>query len=375
MTPVFQHFVRSIIVILLGYAVAVGPAAAGNWQDVIRSLPYAYSKDYHRNLSTIRRWVLLENGFCDVAERHVLFNDRGVFLTFTDNAEDKETTQRLLNDVRAQLQQSGKVNRWIEGSESDIGYPFALNCHQPHVNVDEAFSRLVGDMPSDLIWGTWDGLSLGTENDPVPLLSVVDSVYQTKSKIIGQPIVAAEFRYFLGQIIIESGASKDRLSVDNAIGMLQLKPSVLQDCEIPERFYRHRMAQVDCAVRLFQQNRRNLLPAFESVFGNIESSKKDTVFSMLLVQSYHSGIGRVMRLLSDPERNQAALHFAQFSSRYSAEDIGTGLIYHNLGRDNFGFASLYYVVDVAIIAEQLCQLTDVASAWFCKDVQPLDNPQ
>jgi len=364
---VIHGTVRLLVLVLTLGTFSLTSAQAGDWQDVIRALPYVYSKDYHNNLRTIRRWVLLENGFCDRSERHILFDDRGVFLTFSDNAEDSIANQQRINDVREKLQRAGKVNRWIAGSDTEIGYPFALNCHQPHVNVNAAFHRLLGRMASDKIWGTWDGMSLGTEASPVPLIEVVEAVYRTKSDIISQPIVAAEFRYLLGQIIIESGASKGSVSLDNAIGMLQLKPSVLQDCEIPERFYQHRMAQVDCAVRLFQQNRRNLLPAFESTFGNLPQAKKDTLFSMLLVQSYHSGIGRVRRLLDDPERNQAATHFATNAARYSAEDIGTGLIYHNLGRDNFGFASLYYVVDVAIIAEQLCQLPELRAVWFCQD--------
>lgn len=355
-----------IVPLLLALLLTTAFVHAADWQAVIRALPYSYSLGYHDNLSTIRRWVLLENGFCGIVDRHILFDDRGSFLTFTDNAENSLDTQAKLNAVRATLQQSGRVNRWMDGSDGTIGYPFALNCNQPHVNIAASTARLLGDFPEDRIWGTWNGLSMGSVENPVPLIDVVERVYREKSTIIQQPIVGAEFRYFLGQIIIESGAQKSGLSLDDAIGMLQLKPSVLQDCEIDPQFYRHRMAQVDCAVRLFQQNRRNLLPAFESTFGHLPATKQDTIFSMLLVQSYHSGVGRVARLMSDPERNQAALSFASNHERYSAEDIATGMIYHNLGRDNFGFASLYYVIDVAIIADTLCQETDLSATWVCQ---------
>ncbi len=353
-------------VLPLALCMTAAPVYAADWQSIIRALPYSYSLGFHQNLSTIRRWVLLENGFCDIADRHVLFDDRGSFLTFTDNGVDKAATQVKLNDIREQLQESAKVNRWMEGSDNTLGYPFALNCDQPHVNITDAIARLMGALPEDLIWGTWDGISMGSVENPVPLIDVVERVYREKSTIIQQPIVGAEFRYFLGQIIIESGAQKAGLSLDDAIGMLQLKPSVLQDCEIDPQFYRHRMAQVDCAVRLFQQNRRNLYPAFEAVFGQLPIDKQNTVFSMLLVQSYHSGIGRVAKLMSDPERNQAARHFADNHERYSGEDIATGMIYHNLGRDNFGFASLYYVIDVAIVADTLCQETTLKDTWVCQ---------
>lgn len=342
------------------------PVLSANWQDVIRGIPYKFSKGFYNNLSEIRNWVLLEKGFCEHQDRHILFNSRGAFLGYIGNLSNSEKNQVKINQTRHKLHQSGKVKRWIKGSAEQFGYPFALNCNQPHVNIDEAIKRLLGKDPSDLLWGTWDGMTVGSKSSPVSLDELVEDVYKVKSNVIKQPVIATEFRLFLAQIIIESGAQKHGLSKANAIGMLQLKPSVLNDCQIPPKFYRHRMAQVDCAVRLFYQNRRNLTPTFNKIFGHLPRSKRDTLFSMLLVQSYHSGIGRISRLLDDPMFNQAALHFSQNHDNYSAEDIATGIIYHNLGRNDLGFASLYYVVDVALTAKKLCYHKDLKKAWFCK---------
>lgn len=340
-------------------------AASADWQKVIRNLPYEFSQGFHSNLSQIRHWVLLQKGFCEKVDRHILFNYRGRFLGYIENLTTSELNQQKLNQTRQSFYQSNRVHRWIKGTPQQFGYPFALNCNQPHADLDSAFKRLFGKNKADRLWGTWDGLSAGTKKTPIPLIELVEQVYHAKSKVIEQPLVASEFRYFLAQIIIESGAQKNGLSKANAIGLLQLKPSVLKDCQIPKKFYRHRMAQVDCAVRLFQQNRRNLLPIFEQVFGHLPKAKQNTVFSMLLVQSYHSGIGRISRLLTDPAINQAASHFALKHHDYSAEDIASGLIYHNLGRADLGFASLYYVIDVAVTAEKLCQFKQVKQKWFC----------
>lgn len=341
------------------------PVNALVWTDIIRATPYRYSAGYHQKISTIRQWVLRQNSFCETPERHILFDDQGQFLGYIDNETSKPATQNKLNTTRQDYSDSKKVSQWIPGTSNSTGYPFALNCNQPHANIFDAINRLVGKDPEDRIWGTWDGMSAGTESKAIPLYQVVETVFKTRSRSINQPVVAKEFRFLLAQIIIESGAQKNGLSKEQAIGMLQLKKEVLNDCEIRPKFYRHRMAQVDCAVRLFQQNHRNLKPVFDKTFGHLPAEKQQTIFSMLLVQSYHSGIGRMIRLMSDESFNKAAKHFSNKASNYSAEDIAVGLIYHNLGRTDLGFASLYYVIDVAITAETICKTKELHDKWFC----------
>jgi hypothetical protein len=337
-----------------------------DWLHIIREIPYQYSKNFHNNLSTIRQWVLLETGYCEQQNRHLLYNRRGEFLAYIENEWSKSATQEKLNETRLDLVKRSKVKQWIRGSEDATGYPFAFNCNQPHANIEQAINRLLGIKKSDRLWGTWDGISAGTKYTPVSLYELVEKVYKIKSERINQSVNSAEFRYFLAQIIIESGARKNRISSANAIGLLQLKPEVLKDCRIPKKFYKHRMAQVDCAVRLFQQNRRNLRKVFEPVFGHLPKAKQDVIFSMLLIQSYHSGIGRMSKLLESRQQGAAANYFAKNHQDFSAEDIATGLIYHNMGREGFGLASLYYVIDVAVVADKLCKHKELASFWACQ---------
>ncbi|MGX5173910.1 hypothetical protein ACUR5C_07810 [Aliikangiella sp. IMCC44653] len=361
---------RPLILLYFSFLLAVSSTsiklnAESSWTDIIRKLPYEHSLHLHRNLTDIRRWVLFQKSYCENADRHILFNSRGRFLGYINNLETSQATQAKLNQTRESLFKQNKVKHWVAGDQNRFGYPFALNCNQPHVDISRATARLLGEDQADRLWGTWDGMRAGTSEQPIPLYQLVELVYKTKSKIIGEPVIADEYRLFLAQIIIESGARKDSLSKDNAIGLLQLKPSVLKDCKLEQKFYRHRMAQVDCAVRLYQQNQRNLRPAFESIFGHLEKSKQSRLFSLLLVQSYHSGIGRIQRLLTDPTVNQASLFFAQKHRLFSASDIATGIIFHNAGRENLGFASLYYLIDISITAAQLCQTQTLQSQWFC----------
>ena len=363
----YQRHLFFILGIVIFFSINCQAVYASDWHQLIRNSPYRFSQNFHFNLSQIRQWVLFQQGFCSIQSRHILFNRRGEFLSYLDNAEDSLQTQSKLNLVREKLFKANRVTRYVEGSEDSLGFPFALNCDQPHADVFEAMDRLFGKDKKDRLWGTWDGLKAGTKKQPVPLNQLVELVYKAKSEIIEQAVVGTELRHFLAQIIIESGARKHGLSKANAIGLLQLKPEVLKDCQIPERFYRHRMAQVDCAVRLFQQNRRNLEAAFKERFGNLPKKKRETLFSLLLTQSYHSGVGRMIRLLNDPQVGKASQHFANNHSNYSAADIASGIIFHNLGREELGFASLYYVVDIAIVAEKLCESKNLRNSWICAD--------
>ena len=324
------------------------------WLTVIRDTPYVFSAGLYDNLSTIRRWVLLEQSYCAVPERHILFDQRGNFLTWFDNAASVDLNQDRLNAVRAQLFDEQRVHRWIGGSHLEIGYPFALGCDQPHVNLAGALARLLGTEREDRVWGTWDSMVAGSKEQPIPLVDLVQLVFEDKARRQGYVASKAVLTALLGQIIIESGAQKRSFSNAQAVGLMQLRPEVLSDCEIAPRFHLHRMAQVDCVVRLYQQNDRNLRPAFDARFGALPQQKRERLYSLLLVQAYHSGIGRMLQLLGDEQVGQASRAMAADAGRYSAEDLAVGMIFHNMGRIDLGLASLYYLIDVTIASDLVC---------------------
>lgn len=354
-TSRFASALRRLLAGALLMAGAQAEEAAAPWLQVIRETPYVYSDGLYRNLSTVREWVLRGDGYCANPQRHILFDQRGRFLTWFDNLDTVAANQRKLNEVRARLFEDERVHRWVPGEEGETGYPFALRCDHPHVDLQAALDRLLGVNPEDRVWGTWDGMSVGTENEPVPLIDLIQQVLDEKAQRRDYAVSEAVRRAFAGQILIESGARKHSFSARQAVGLLQLRPEVLADCEIEETFFLHRMAQVDCAFRLYRQNDRNLRPAFEPRFGHLPEAKRETLYSLLLVQSYHGGIGRMLALLDDSETGRAAREFAADSERYSAHDIALGLVFHNMGRIDLGLASLYYLVDVAIASDAVCR--------------------
>jgi hypothetical protein len=63
----------------------------------------------------------------------------------------------------------------------------------------------------------------------------------------------------------------------------------------------------------------------------------------------------VSDLLTDEALRAPAHYFAEHQEKFTAGDIALGMVFHNLGRRGFGFASLYYVTDVSIAAQQVCR--------------------
>ncbi|AOY89275.1 hypothetical protein BKP64_14450 [Marinobacter salinus] len=344
-----------------------GSQPSGNdWMQVIRSSPYWVSQGVYSNILTIRDWVLREGGYCDDTDRHILFDMRGQFLAWISDGADRDDTQALLNTTRQSLHEKKTVETWVPGQEGETGYPFALACDQPHVNLDEAVARYLGTIPADRIWGDWDDLSFGSTERPGALHEALMYVYQRRMSQNRLELPEALPRYLAGQILIESGGQARAHSEANARGILQLSPSALSDCQIKPRNYWHRLAQIDCAFKLMNQNARNLRPAFEQRFGHLPQAKRDRLFTLLLVQAYHGGAGRVQALLDDENLSRPAAYFAEHQERFSAGDIAFGMVFHNLGRDRLGLASLYYVADVQLATEALCRSPRLSTTEFCK---------
>lgn len=342
------------------------PAGDSDWTRIVRASPYWVSQGVFENILTIRRWVLKESGYCSSSGRHILFDMRGQFLAWLSDGDDREATQRRLNETRQSLYGKGRVETWVPGDAGQTGYPFALSCDQPHVNINEAIARYLGTLPGDRIWGTWDDLSFATSGAPGTLHDALLYVSQYRNSQNRLSLPETLPRYLAGQILIESGAQARAHSRADARGILQLSPAALGDCEISPKNTWHRLAQIDCALRLMNQNARNLEPVFQQRFGDLPDSKRNRLFSLLLIQAYHGGVGRVQALLEDPVLSQPSEYFADNHDRFTAGDIAFGLIFHNLGRDRLGLASLYYVADVQLATEALCRTPRLKPTEFCE---------
>lgn len=364
------HLARLIFLCLLYWLavpVVAEPADSDGWMQVVRDSPYWESQGVYDNIVTIRRWVLTASGYCSESDRHILFGRRGQFLGYIDNGVSRIGTQHRLNEARASMARRGKIDSWIAGAADVTGYPFALACDQPHVDLNEAMDRYLGTDTDDRIWGSWDDITFGSPNSPGPLHEALMQVYQTRLKQNRLQLPPELPRYLAGQILIESGGQAQAHSTANARGILQLSPEALNDCGISPANYWHRLAQLDCALKLMNQNARNLRPAFEQRFGQLPNDKKERLFTLLLIQAYHGGAGRVQALLTSDELSAPADYFARHQDRYSAGDIAFGMVYHNLGRDRLGLASLYYVADVQLATEALCGTHRLRNDRFCSN--------
>jgi hypothetical protein len=349
---------KRVMLALLIFPMLIGAAAdnaPSSWRDVVAATPYSESQGVYTNLLTIRRWVLTGQAYCEEADRHILFDRRMRFLGYLTDVGERSANQRRINAERRRLAFEQKVEFWAPGEEDHIGYPFVLSCDQPDAYLPELLARYTGEETSARLWGTWDGLSVGTEDQPVSLHQAIRQVYDARQES-GRIDLPERVRSVLaGKVIIESGGVREARSSAGAVGIMQLSPAALEDCRLDERFHLHRLAQIDCALYLLQQNHRVLEPVFAEYFGHLPEDKAETLYSMLLVQAYHTGIGRVTSLLSDPSLNGPAQYFASHQESFTAGDIALGMVFHNLGREQLGFAALYYVADVALATQAACE--------------------
>ncbi len=367
-----------IIAILLICSNAV--ADIWQWQDIVRTSPYWHSQGSHANLMQVRGWILQQQEYCLDGNRHVLFDHRGQFVGYIDNDEDREINQERINVKRELLADSAVVPIWLKGESNVRGYPFAINCDQPFAYLGDAMARFAGQDEQDLLYGSWNGLSIGSKDQPVSLKQALERVYQ-HHQLLGITTLPEDVVSLLAaKMLIESGGRSHVVSHTNAKGIMQLMPAVLSDCNIPAAYHFHRIAQMDCALRLLEQNHRNLRPSFELVFGQLPESKREELYSLMLIQAYHGGGGRIRSLLVNEQFNGPALYFAEHHQHFTAGDIAVGLVYHNMGRNGLGFASLYYVSDVSVARDYLCNEQiilgcNLESIMLVRDEQSMDKTQ
>lgn len=359
---------RLLLAALAPLAVAAaGPAPLEGWRSVVERTPFWESQGVYANLTTVRRWVLTRQSFCEQPDRHILYDRRMRFLGYLTDTGPRHANQQAINEQRQRLAREQKVLGWVPGDENRTGYPFVLSCHHPDAFLPDLVGRYAGDDPSARLWGTWDGLRVGSRAQPVSLHAAIRQVYEQRQAEGRIDLPGHVLAVLAGKVIIESGGGvREARSTAGALGIMQLSPGALDDCRLEERFRLHRLAQIDCALYLLQQNHRNLEPAFKQVFAGLPAAKAERLYRMLLVQAYHTGMGRVRSLLIDEALNAPALYFAAHASRFTAGDIALGMIFHNLGREDLGFAALYYVADVTIAAAAACSRVDDLPG--CRDV-------
>lgn len=339
-----------------------------NWHEVAQKTPMDAVVGAFDNIQSIRQWVLYGQEACADKEKHILFDGTGNFLTDVPTKKDeRKENQEKINQAREALAQEAKIAFWAPGKLSNPGYPFALACEQPEVDMKGATERYLGQDRADRFYGSWKGIKVGSRKKPVSLHEALKIVYDARQKQGKLSFPSSQLSYLSGQVLIESGGKRDVKSSSRAVGVLQLLPSVLRECGVRKRNYYNRIAQIDCALQLTEQNHSFLQEPFKQQFASLPPHKQKELYDLILIQAYHGGVGRVRSLLADPDLSLPAQFYAKDDRPFSAGDIAFGMVYNNLGKKQLGMASLYYVADVTLAARELCNHSKMRAEAMCRN--------
>jgi len=346
-------------------ATAVEPM--DNWYEAARNKPLTSVAGAFDNMQAIRQWVLYGQQVCSDKDKHILFDGVGNFLTdIPTRKHERKENQNKINQMRQSLAQQARIDFWSPGKLTDPGYPFALACEQPDVDMKKATERFLGQHKNDRFHGTFAGVKVGSNKHTASLHEALKTVYETRRKQGKLTFSSSQLSYLSGQVLIESGGRRNVKSAARAVGVLQLLPSVLKKCGVQKGNYFNRIAQIDCALQLTEQNHRLLKAPFEERFSSLALDKKLELYDLLLIQAYHGGVGRLRALLVDPELSKPAQYYAKDDRLFSAGDIAFGMIFNNLGKKQLGMASLYYVADVTLAARELCNHKKMRGDSICR---------
>lgn len=338
-----------------------------NWQEIARQKPMLEVSGAFNNIQSIRQWVLYGQQVCVDKEKHILFDGVGNFLADVSTRKNERLENQIkINEIRQALAKEARIDFWAPGQLSNTGYPFALACEQPDVDMKKATDRFLGQNKDDRFEGTFAGIKVGSKKQTVSLQEALKIIYQTRHKQGKLTFPSSLLGYLSGQVLIESGGKRDVKSTSKALGVLQLLPSVLNECGVKKGQYFNRIAQIDCALQLTEQNHKILKAPFELRFDTLSTEKRSELYDLLLIQAYHGGVGRVRSLLIDPDLSRPAEFYSQDDRPFTAGDIAFGMIFNNIGKKQLGMASLYYVADVTLATRELCTHRKMRGESMCK---------
>lgn len=302
------------------------PATAQTAQsvgDMIRKLPYdVLEPQVAQRWKETRTDVLLNIGECE-EDRTLMVSMNGELLDHVRRIPENSQTshseyarrrfnQEQIDDWRRQ--QTKKVTNAYDG----IGYPFAYSC----TNENREFILQGIDSYNDRTisaWGPYEFTGTITPKEAFDLVSEQHpEVPELASKLLR------------GQYVVESGGDAHARSDKHALGAMQIIPYNLEHiCDLDTSEFNNKLAQIDCAFTLTQNNAERLEPYFENVFAHLPNQKKENLFSNLLTHSYHAGVNNFVDMMRPGIEGRAARWYADNHEPYSADDIMFGIVFHN----------------------------------------------
>jgi hypothetical protein len=317
--------------------------------ELMRKMPYQHLKaGVAENWKRARRDILLGEGICRDPKKHVLLSFNGEHVATIGNRSSKRATQSKINRTRRQLAKKRREG-YVLGTYSRIGYPFAFGCDAEYserflYGVKSYFGKTSGSR----LKGSWKGVHFRKPASIRTVLKTLDDKKRRQGKISYPKRVS---HLLFGLLAIESGGYKKARSKANARGILQILPSQLKRCGVPRMYYYHRIAQADCALTLLESIHRHIYDDFLVRFRHLPRKKGEELYARLMVQSYHTGMETVRKLLNGRgSESKAARYYAKHQHVFSAADIALGMMMHNIGRGSLriGLASARYVIDAEV---------------------------
>lgn len=308
----------------------VSSANAQSVGDMIRKLPFDILRP-----GVAERWketrtdVLLNIEECE-EDRTLMLSMNGEFLGHvqripeTEDAElseyaRKSFNQRQIDDWRRQQP------RRVINAYDNIGYPFAYSCTDE--NRDFILQGISNYHDSEITpWGPYEFTGMIAPKE------AFDVVAQRHPDV---PTQAGNL--LRGQYVVESGGDAHARSDKHALGAMQIIPYNLEHiCGLEENEFTHKLAQIDCAFTITQENAERLEDSFENVFSHLPEEKKNALFSYFLAHSYHAGVNNFVDMMKSGIEGRAVRWYAQNHDPYSADDIMFGIVFHNYDAKNDG---------------------------------------
>jgi hypothetical protein len=269
---------------------------------------------------------------------------------------------------------------------NNIGFPFGFSCMDEFTKYfDKGIEYFFGEDENALVtegWRSKDGLTKYIIDKPVTIRQAFDMVERNFPET---PAFVEEL--LRGKYIVEGGGDKHAKSNKHARGIMQISPFNIKNkyrCDIPWEQRKNEFAQIHCAHILTQMNNdilnqpfkdmnpkifnkwfghlnkkerkrlhREKYDAFDVVFENVPTQKREELKGLMLAHMYHAGTLYGTRLLARGEGGAASRHFAANHKEYSAADMMVSILFHNYGAKNRGLGpvkldSMMYPINILV---------------------------
>lgn len=184
----------------------------------------------------------------------------------------------------------------------------------PNKKIQELTKRYTNALKDKTIWGNINKLVVGDSQKRNRYHFITDYFANQNSNILSDDIKERLSRMIGGLALVESGYDNSKKSEVGAKGILQIMPNVFDECTEKNEDRNLLTTQVSVAFKKFEQSyetifqngftengkkippisREKLIDQF-----NLTESQVDNLITLILVNSYNTGEGRMLKILNN----------------------------------------------------------------------------